>query len=96
MGFDGLIVGAATFLIIGIFHPIVIKAEYYFGVQCWWVFLVAGIVACVFSLMLANLVLSIICGVWGFSCFWSIWELFEQKKRVEKGWFPKNENRKTK
>jgi hypothetical protein len=24
-----------------------------------------------------------------FSSFWSILELFEQKKRVEKGWFPK-------
>jgi len=27
MNYDGLIVGAATFLIIGLFHPLVIKAE---------------------------------------------------------------------
>ena len=27
----GLVVGLATFLIIGIFHPVVIKCEYYFA-----------------------------------------------------------------
>ncbi|MBR3485797.1 MAG: DUF4491 family protein, partial [Bacteroidales bacterium] len=30
MNFTGLIVGIATFLCIGLFHPLVIKAEYYF------------------------------------------------------------------
>jgi hypothetical protein len=44
----GIIIGLVTFLIIGIFHPLVIKGEY-----------------------------------------WSIGELFQQRKRVEKGWFPK-------
>lgn len=34
----GLIIGAATFLIIGLFHPLVIKGEYYFGVKIWWMF----------------------------------------------------------
>ena len=29
MNINGIIVGAATFLIIGICHPLVIKAEYY-------------------------------------------------------------------
>jgi len=37
---EGLAVGLATFLIIGLFHPVVIKCEYYFGVRCWWWFLV--------------------------------------------------------
>ena len=27
--FHGLLIGIATFLIIGLFHPIVIKSEYY-------------------------------------------------------------------
>ena len=40
---DGIIIGICTFLIIGMFHPIVIKAEYYFGTRCWWWFLVLGI-----------------------------------------------------
>ena len=29
----------------------------------------------------------------GFSCFWSIVELKQQTKRVERGWFPKNPRR---
>ena len=32
MNFTGLLVGLSTFLIIGLFHPLVIKAEYYLGV----------------------------------------------------------------
>jgi len=39
MNFNGIIVGLATFLIIGICHPIVIKAEYHFGKGCWRAFL---------------------------------------------------------
>ena len=32
MNFTGLLVGLSTFLIIGLFHPLVIKAEYYIGI----------------------------------------------------------------
>ena len=88
MNFTGITVGLATFLIIGLFHPIVIKAEYYLGTKCWWVFLVAGIVFCVLSIVVENLIASTILGVTAFSSFWSIGELFEQKQRVKKGWFP--------
>lgn len=88
MNFTGIIVGLATFLIIGLFHPIVIKAEYYLGTKCWWVFLVAGIVFCILSIVVENLIASTILGVTAFSSFWSIGELFEQKQRVKKGWFP--------
>ena len=88
MNFNGLLVGLATFLIIGIFHPIVIKAEYYMGVRCWWIFVVAGIVFGILSILTDNLVLSTILGVIAFSSFWSILELFHQKERVRKGWFP--------
>ena len=82
-------------LIIGIFHPLVIKAEYYFGVGCWWVFLLLGLASCTASLFIANQIVSIMLGVLGFSSFWSIIELFKQRRRVEKGWFPKNPNRKS-
>ena len=88
MNFTGIIVGLATFLIIGLFHPIVIKAEYYLGTKCWWAFLVAGIIFCVLSIVVENLIASTILGVTAFSSFWSIGELFEQKQRVKKGWFP--------
>ena len=93
MNFSGLIVAIATFLIIGVFHPIVIKSEYHFGTRCWWVFALLGILFSVASLLSANSILSTILGVVGCSCLWSILELFEQKKRVDKGWFPKNPSR---
>ncbi|MBR5375240.1 MAG: DUF4491 family protein [Paludibacteraceae bacterium] len=85
----GLLVGLLTFLIIGLFHPLVIKGEYYFGVKCWWVFLLAGLVCVVLSVLAENQTVSSLLGVVAFSCFWSIKEVFDQRKRVEKGWFPK-------
>ena len=88
MNFTGIIVGLATFLIIGVFHPIVIKAEYYLGTKCWLMFLVAGIAFCTLSLVVENLIASTILGVTAFSSFWSILELIHQKRRVDKGWFP--------
>ena len=42
---NGIFIGIATFLIIGIFHPLVIKGEYHFGVKCWWVFALMGIIS---------------------------------------------------
>lgn len=89
----GLLVGLLTFLIIGLFHPLVIKGEYYFGVKCWWAFLLAGIVCVVFSVMADDQILSSLLGVVAFSCFWSIKEVFDQRKRVERGWFPKREKK---
>ena len=90
----GILIGVATFLVIGLFHPLVIKAEYYLGVKSWWLFLVAGVLAAAGSLLVANMLVSILLGVVAFSSFWSIGEVFEQKKRVEKGWFPANPKRK--
>ena len=48
--YQGALLGLCTFLIIGVFHPIVIKAEYYFGTRSWWAFLVAGIAAVIGAL----------------------------------------------
>ena len=44
MHFEGLLIGACTFLIIGLFHPLVIKMEYYWGTKLWWTWLLAGII----------------------------------------------------
>ena len=96
LNFSGIIIGVVTFLVIGLFHPLVIKAEYYIGVKSWWLFLLLGIASVVASLLVANLTLSILLGVVAFSSFWSIGEVFEQKKRVEKGWFPTNPKKKSK
>lgn len=35
--YTGVIIAVSTFLIIGIFHPIVMKTEYYTGTRYWWV-----------------------------------------------------------
>ncbi|MDR1380093.1 MAG: DUF4491 family protein, partial [Tannerella sp.] len=89
----GLTIGIATFLIIGVFHPVVVKAEYCWGTKCWWLFLTAGIVFIALSVLIREICLSTIMGVIAFSCFWSILEIFEQAKRVAKGWFPANPKR---
>ena len=94
MNLLGLIIAVTTFLVIGIFHPIVIKSEYYFGVKCWWAFLISGIAFIVASLFTDNEILSPVLGVVGCSCLWSILEVFEQRQRVKKGWFPMNPKRK--
>lgn len=94
MSFIGLAIGLATFFIIGMFHPIVIKCEYHFGKRCWWAFMLAGILFLTCSIMATNVYHSILLGVVAFSCFWSIIEVFEQHERVRKGWFPMNPKRK--
>lgn len=90
---QGVIVGLCTFLIIGMFHPFVIKGEYYFGQKVKWVFLAAGIIFLALCLAVRESILSILFGVTAFSCFWSIKEVAEQKERVAKGWFPANPRR---
>jgi hypothetical protein len=89
----GLAIGICTFLIIGIFHPVVIKSEYYFGTRCWWVFLLMGVAGIAASLLVTDIFVSSLLGVFAFSSFWSIKEIFEQEERVRKGWFPKNPRR---
>ena len=88
MNFTGLLVGLSTFLIIGLFHPLVIKAEYYIGVKSWILFALAGVAFAIASLLANGIILSTILGVVAFSSFWSILEVFEQCERVRKGWFP--------
>lgn len=90
----GIAIGICTFLIIGLFHPVVVKAEYYWGTRCWWVFLLLGLVGLAGSVLLHHLLLSSLLGVFSFSSFWTIKELFEQRERVRKGWFPMNPKRK--
>ncbi len=94
-GLLGLTIGLLTFLIIGIFHPIVIKSHYYFGLGCRWAFLVAGIAAGISSYLVADVIWSTLLGVLAFTCFWSILEISEQEQRVARGWFPANPKRKT-
>lgn len=93
----GVAIGAATFLIIGMFHPLVVKGHYYFGIKCRWWFMAAGVVC--MSLAVAfgdDVLLSSLLGVVAFSSFWSVREVVEQEQRVAKGWFPDNPKRRKK
>ena len=72
------------------------KGEYHFGVGCWWVFLVMGLMSIVGSVMVHDIFFSTLLAVWGASSLWSIGELFHQRKRVERGWFPANPKRQRK
>ena len=90
----GVVIGISTFLIISLFHPIVIKAEYYWGTRCWWIFLLLGILTLAGSVWVDDLLISSLLGVFSFSSFWTIKEVFDQRKRVLKGWFPMNPKRK--
>lgn len=96
MMWTGILIGVISFLIIGGFHPIVIQCEYYFSAKIWPVFLLGGAALCAASLFLPHPILSAAAGVAGFAMLWSIKELKEQEKRVEKGWFPANPKRRTK
>ncbi|MDE6536591.1 MAG: DUF4491 family protein [Muribaculaceae bacterium] len=93
MNYQGLLIGLLTFLIIGLFHPLVIKGEYYLGQKAKWIFAALGIATAILSIFTSGLG-SILLGVVAFSSFWSILEVKEQQERVRKGWFPKNPKRK--
>lgn len=86
----GLAIGLCTFLIIGLFHPIVIKSHYYFGTGCRWWFVILGIAAGIGAWLATDLFFSSLLGVLAFSSLWSVGEIVEQQKRVDRGWFPAN------
>ena len=94
MYFTGILLGLSTFLLIGLFHPIVIKCHYYFGTRCWWWFLILGTVALIGSLFVRPIFPQTILGVLAFTSYWTIFEIFEQEQRVAKGWFPANPKKK--
>lgn len=93
MNYYGLLLGVIAFLTIGVSHPIVAKAEYYWGKKIWWVFFALGLVTSVISVFIASLLGSVILGTIGFSCFWSTHEIFKQHHRVLRGQAKRNPNR---
>lgn len=87
----GLILGIVSFCIIGIWHPTVVKSEYYFGKRaCIGAFLAIGAICLAISLCSSSDYISLVLALFGFSAFWGIHEVCEQEKRVARGWFPKN------
>ena len=96
MYYDGVVIATLTYLIIGAFHPLVIKGEYYFSKKIWPIFAVAGVFLIGLSVRMESTFAGTVLAVLGASSLWSIKELHEQEKRVERGWFPRNPNKKTK
>jgi hypothetical protein len=90
MDFTGIIIGAATFIIIGIMHPVVIQGYYHFGLKLWVAFLAIGLVCLGVSVILPYQAASIILAIIGISFLWGIREVFEERRRVRKGWHPAN------
>lgn len=86
INFDGLLIGIVTFLIIGLFHPVVegrvlLGDEMLVDIPCLGDFRSDSL------LFIDSVFVSAICGVFAFSSFWTIKEIFEQEERVQKGWF---------
>jgi hypothetical protein len=94
LNFKSVLLAIFTFLIIGLCHPLVIKTEYYFGTRPLWIWLICGLAAVVGALFVSDDFISTLLAVFGDSLLWGIGELFSQKKRVERGWFPMNPKRK--
>ncbi len=93
LNLEGFAIGLLAFIIIGVFHPVVIKVEYRFGKKAWPLFLFSGVAFAVISLFFGNKFVSVIFGVLGFALFWSTLELFKQHQRVLNGQAKKNPNR---
>ena len=85
LNFEGVVVGVMSLVIIGAFHPLT--------QSIWPVFLIAGLLCLIAALFIQGL-FSVLLGLLGVACIWSIRELKEQARRVERGWFPKNPKRK--
>ncbi len=102
MNFAGIIVGIVTIGSIAIYHPLVIRWEYRFGLKARWLFAVLGVLGIAGAFLIHYLVSDIFwqqtgetaCMVFAFSSFWSVVEVGFQRKRVLKGRFPSNPNRK--
>ena len=94
MNFYGLVMGIVMILAVGLGHIMVIRWEYYWGSKTWPGLLVIGLLLVVGSVFTGNMFLSGSLGILGATLFWSVHELFKQKKRVENGLFPSNPKRK--
>jgi hypothetical protein len=93
MNFYGLVMGSVMILAVGLGHMLVIKWEYYWGSRSWPGLLALGLLVVISSTLVDNVLLSGCFGILGATLLWGVHELFRQKKRVEKGWFPRNPKR---
>ena len=93
MNFYGMVMGSTMILAVGLGHLLVVKWEYYWGSKTWPGLFVIGFSIVVISCLVNNILLSGSIGIFGATLLWGVFELFKQKKRVERGWFPRNPRR---
>jgi hypothetical protein len=93
LNLEGLIGGAAAFMIIWATRLGCIKGEYYFRRSFRYVFLILGLLGVFCGLFIGQLLLSAICSIFGFACLWGIHEVIEQETRVNKGWYPRRSDK---
>ncbi len=93
MNLFGILIGVATFLIIGLGFVWVIRGERYFGLLWWPYVLGAGVLVVVGSLFVSSDWGSALMGGFGASVIWGATELKEQTIRTELGWFPFKEKK---
>lgn len=92
LNYYGIVIGLVMLITTGLGHVIVIKGEYHFGIKIWPLFLVIGIFAVISSILVKSSLLSGALAIVGITFLWGILELFHQRERVRKGWFPKKDN----
>jgi len=89
MNLSGFVLGAVMLLAIGLGHVLVVKWEYHLGTKWWPPFLIAGLLLIIASVLVESKLLSGCLGIIAVVFLYSIYELFKQKERVARGWFPK-------
>ncbi len=94
LNWNGIVIGAAAFIIITFLYWVTIKAEYLFSKRFWVVFLALGLGTALLSLFIDSLAGSSISSIFGFTSLWAIGEILDQEKRVVNGRFPMNPRRK--
>ena len=93
MGFEGIVIGASAFLIIGLMHPVVIKTEYYIGTRAWPAFLVPGLILIGISLFPMPVWLAALLSILGFSLLWSITSCSSRRSASERAGSPETRRR---
>ena len=84
----GLMLGLATFFIIGLGFVWVIRVERFLGYLWWPYVMAAGALVTLGSLFVASDWGSALLGAFGASLIWGATELKDQAVRAELGWFP--------
>jgi len=89
MYFDGIIIGLIAFIMIGLFHPLVIYGEYHFGVKICTLFFCFGIISCIILIIIENKIISATIAIIDFIVFGVYMNCSNRKKELKMAGFQK-------